>query len=347
MMEADAFACKLEDGLDLLQLLVFGPDICQVTGKHLIDLLSLGRSGEFRPHHGEALGELLAIVATEEEVDGGKQVFFLQCVHDFVGLGLIAGFALPATRFAGLATMATSFAADIGEIGDLLAPVVDDFCQGVLMEVIERKRHRALVVDDEADRTVRTADPASDFAGIGDGGGKANELDVIRAENDRFFPGGASFGVGEVMDLVEDHRFDIVQLPWALEQHITEDFRRHDDDAGVPVFGNVASEEPDLVAVDGPEVAEFLIRECLDRCGVDNAAGAFERVVDAELRDDGFAGAGGGSDHDGIAPQQDGDSFPLECVQREVIHGAELVDGAFDILPGSSGCREHIGVQGG
>ncbi len=230
------------------------------------------------------------------------------------------------------ATSSPGLAADIAEVGHFLAAMIDNLGQLVLVEVIERERDRPVIVDDESDRAMGAADPAGDLRGVGDRCGEADQLDVIRAEDDRFFPGRAALWIGEVMDLVEDHGLDVVQLPRALEEHVPQDLGGHDDDAGVTVLADVTGQEADIVAVDRAEVAELLVRQGLDGRGVDDAAGAAEGIVDAKLGDDRLPGAGRGSDHDRISAQQRADRLPLEGIEREGVERAELVDRVADVL---------------
>ena len=103
---------------------------------------------------------------------------------------------------------------------------------------------------------MRAADPGGDLVGVGDGGGEADELDVIRAEDDRLFPGGAALRIGEIVDLVEDDGVDVVQVPGRLQEHVAQDFGGHDDDAGVAVLGDIAGEQTDLIAVDRAQIAD-------------------------------------------------------------------------------------------
>ncbi len=309
-----------------------------------LDPGELGRGDEVRAHHGQALGVGLAVVAAEEKVDGREQVLGGEGVHDLPRLRLVhlrrpalgeaaaVGASVPASLLAQLAPGA-------GEIPDQGAGVVYRLVELAVNEVVERERDRPLLMGDEADGAVGAGDPGGDLIGVGDSGREANELDVLWAEDDRFFPGGAPLLIRQVVDLIEDDAVDLVQIPGGLEEHVAEDLGGHHDDASVPVLGDVAGEETDLVTVDGPQVAELLVGEGLDRRGVEDAARPLERLVDAELRDDGLAGASGGGDHDRLALEEGADGLALEFVQRERVHGPELLDLGLDrgIEGGSDG----------
>ena len=58
------------------------------------------------------------------------------------------------------------------------------------------------------------------------------ELDVLRAEDDRLFPGRAALRIGQVVDLVEDDAVDVVEIPGGLQQHVAQHLGRHHDDRG-------------------------------------------------------------------------------------------------------------------
>ncbi len=54
------------------------------------------------------------------------------------------------------------------------------------------------------------ADPGGDLVRVVDRRREANELDMIRAEDDRFFPGGATFRIGEIVDLIKNDAVDVI-----------------------------------------------------------------------------------------------------------------------------------------
>ena len=70
-------------------------------------------------------------------------------------------------------------------------------------------------------------------------------------------------------------------------------------------------------AVPGHEVAELLVRERLQRRGVEGLRALLERAFDSVLRDHGLPGAGGRRDEHGLAAVERADRLHLEPVQRE------------------------------
>ena len=232
---------------------------------------------QIRAHHGEALGECLAIVAAEEEVDRRQHVLRGERVDDLARLRFVhlRRAALGASSGeAATCRLAAQLAAGVGEVAHLGPGVVDHQIELAVDEIVERQRHGPLGVGDEADRAVGAADPGRDLVGVGDRRREADELDVLRAEDDRLFPGRAALRIGQIVNLVEDDGVDVVEIPRRLQEHVAQDLGGHDDDAGIPVLGDIAGEESDLVAVDRAQIAIFLVRERLDRRGVDDAAGA-------------------------------------------------------------------------
>jgi len=130
------------------------------------------------------------------KIDRRQHVLRFELLDDLVRLWLQDLGALAPAAAATL--LATLLAADAGEVRDVRAGVVDHRMHLAVVEEVKRQRHRPGGVGDEADRPVGAADPPGDLVGIGDGGGQADELDVLRAEDDRLFPGRAAVGIGVV-----------------------------------------------------------------------------------------------------------------------------------------------------
>ena len=70
----------------------------------------------------------------------------------------------------------------------------------------------------------------------------------------------------DVMDLVENNELDVANQVCAFVKHASEDFRGHDQTAGLWVDLNVPGQDPDSARTEGLlEVPEFLVGERLDR----------------------------------------------------------------------------------
>ena len=87
---------------------------------------------------------------------------------------------------------------------------------------------------------------------------------------------------------------------------------------------------PTSVAVDLPQVAVFLVRERLDRRGVEDPADAAKGVIDAELGDDRLPASGWCGHHHRVAGEQGADRVLLEQVQREGQRDRELIQRLLD-----------------
>ena len=231
------------------------------------------------------------------------------------------------------------------EVADFGPGVIDHQIELAVDEVVERQRHGPLGVGDQADRPVRAADPGRDLVGVVDRRREADELDVIRTEDDRFFPGRAALGIGEIVNLVEDDGIDVVQVPRRLQEHVAQYLGRHDHDAGIPILRDVAGEQADLVAVDRAQIAIFLVGERLDRRRVDDAASPLKRFPDAELGDHGLAGAGWSRDHHGVAGEQRLDGLTLERIERERVVRFKLCDRVVELVEAAG--KRRIGNEGG
>ncbi len=189
VVEADALPGEGRDGLDLLQLPVLGPQPGEVDRHHRLDPDELGRRDQMGTHHGQPLGVGLAVVAAEQEVDGREQVLCSEGVHDLPWLRLVQlrrlALGEAATVGAGVPPgLLAQLAAGAGEVPHQGTSVVHRLVELAVDKVVERKRNRPLLVGDEADGAVGAGDPGGDLIGVGDGGREADELDVLRAEDD-------------------------------------------------------------------------------------------------------------------------------------------------------------------
>ncbi len=332
VVETDPFLGEGGDQANLLEFAILGAQAAEQILDDGVDLLDLLQTNEIRTHHGQPLGKCLAVVAAKQKVDDREHVLGRQRVHDLARLRLVDlgsatfGGATPAS----VSTLATQFSPDRGEVVDLGAVVIDDEVHLIIEEVVERQGHGPLGMGNEPDRAMGAADPGRDLVGVGDGGGEADELDVLRAEDDGLFPGGSPLLIGQVVDLVEDDAVDIVQIPGGLEQHVPQDLGRHDDDAGVAVLGHVAGEQSHLITMELTQVTELLVGQRLDRGRVEDPPGALERLINSEFRHDSFAGTCRSGDHDGIVPEKCPDRLPLELIEGKRVVDRELVDLGFD-----------------
>jgi len=99
--------------------------------------------------------------------------------------------------------------------------------------------------------------------------------------------------------LVEDDIAEHAEVGPFRVDHVSEDFGRHHDDAGVAVDGIVAGEQSDLIcSVQLAKVGELLVREGFERGRVIRLDVALEGQVDGIFRHHGLTGSGrGGHEH--------------------------------------------------
>ena len=69
--------------------------------------------------------------------------------------------------------------------------------------------------------------------------------------------------------------------------------------------------------MDAPQVGELLVRQRLERRGVEGLAALLDRHPDSELADHRLTGPGGSGDEDRLAAEQCLQSFGLESVETE------------------------------
>ena len=104
----------------------------------------------------------------------------------------------------------------------------------------------------------------------------------------------------------------------------------HNENGGVAVHHNVPSQQADLlVAPDLAEIPVLLVRERLDRRGIDGSRVVLARHEDSELANDGLARAGRRSDQDRVAVRERADGVELKVIELVGLLGGELVDEFF------------------
>ncbi len=136
--------------------------------------------------------------------------------------------------------------------------------------------------------------------------------------DDDLLPHGTPVGVLEEVHLVEHDQSEVVQRPRAPVDHVAEDLGRHHDDRCVSVDRVVAGEQSDgVVAVDVDQIAVLLVRQRLDRCGVERAMPGGTCHGDAVFGHHGLAAPGRSSNDDVVAAIERVERIGLEAVDRE------------------------------
>jgi hypothetical protein len=201
------------------------------------------------------------------------------------------------------------------------------------------QRHGPPHLDDDVEgRGPDLRHPRREVVDVRNRGGEADHPDVLRGVDDRLLPDRAALDVVDVVDLVVDHRADVLEASRILEDRVPEHLRGHDQQARARVDGHVAGHDADGVAVDLPEVAELLVAERLDGRRVDDALVPLERVLDGEVRDEGLPRAGGRRDEHGVALQDRADRLHLKGVELEAPEGPRTGALGTGGSVGRSGC---------
>ncbi len=142
-----------------------------------------------------------------------------------------------------------------------------------------------------------------------------------RKVNDHFFPDGPPLPVGQVVNLVHDDEREPAEAiePGGFRvQHVSQDLGGHDDHRCIRVAGCVAGQQTDRVtAVAGHQVGVLLVRQRLDRRGVEAALTAGKGKMGRELADDRLAGAGRCGDQDAVACLEGRAGLDLEGIEAE------------------------------
>ena len=122
------------------------------------------------------------------------------------------------------------------------------------------------------------------------------------------------------MNFVHHHEAETAKGAGSGIQHIAEHLCRHDNDGCLPVDGVVAGKESDVLgSITGDEVGELLVRQCLDRGGVETLAIGGEGHVDRELAHQRLARSCGRGDEHSVAILNCAARIDLELVEGEVV----------------------------
>ncbi len=307
----------------------------------------------------------LAAGPAEDEGDRGQQALGVEAVDDvdpargpdLAGAAVGHGAApAPAEPVAGVAVELAAGEADqlgvdglAGVARAALRPAVavgagEQVVHPVAGHHVLPQRDRPVLGDDHPGAAADGVQPVAELLGVGHGRGERDQGDGLGEVDDDLLPDRAAEAVGEVVDLVHDHVAEAVEGAGARVEHVAEHLGGHHHHRGVAVDAVVAGEQADLggaVALD--QVAVLLVRQRLDRGGVEALPPAPQGQVDGEFADDGLAGSGGSGDQDALARLQGAAGLQLEVVQREVVQLLEAVQGGGLLLGPAAGGREGLG----
>ncbi len=300
------------------------------------DLVGLLRCGQPEVHREALLHRGVAPHPAEDEVDRREERGLVELVDDLEpgrqptarrgttaaapGLPAVAGPG-PVVAAGDLEQAGVHLRLRPGEAG----PVREQVHQPPADHDVLVERHRPLLLDHGRRGAAHRAEPLAELLGVGDGRAQGHHGHRLREMDDDLLPDRPAHPVGQVVHLVHDDEAEAGEGLGAGVQHVAQHLGRHDDDGRLAVDGVVTGEQPDLVGtVAADEVVVLLVRERLDRRGVEALASLGEREVDRELADDRLARARGSGDEDAVAGLDRLAGPHLEVVEREVVERLEV-----------------------
>ena len=126
-------------------------------------------------------------------------------------------------------------------------------------------------------------DPVRELPHVRHGRAEQDEADVLGKHDDHLLPHHPALGVVDVVYLVEHHPLHVPDEIRAAVQHRAQNLRGHDQTRGVRSDADVAGEQTD-VEPGALEVAELLVRDGLDRGGVNRPRAVLSRQRERVLR---------------------------------------------------------------
>ena len=193
------------------------------------------------------------------------------------------------------------------------------------------QRHRTSLGDDDLRAPAHLLQPGAELLRVGDGRGQRDQLHRAVQVDDHLFPHRPAQSIREVVDLVHHHEAEPLEEVGVRIQHVAQHLGGHHDHLGVGPDRGVPGQQAHLLGAQPVhQLTELLIRQRLDRGGVEDLVAAREREVDGELPHHGLAGPGGGGDQHGAAAFESAASLELEVVELEGVavgEGGQLCGG--------------------
>ncbi len=143
--------------------------------------------------------------------------------------------------------------------------------------------------------------------------------------DDHFLPHRAAVGVLQEVHLVEHDDGEVVERRAAGVDHVAQHLGGHHHHRRVAVDRVVAGEQADVLRAEpGDEIVELLVRQRLDRRGVERSLAVGDRGVDGVLGDHGLAAARRRGDEHRLTVVERVEGAQLELVEREAVVGDQL-----------------------
>ena len=295
--------------------------------RDLVDAGALVLVGEVEPGRHAGASGLLALGPAEDEVDRRQQVAVVQLLDRVDPAGRGEGALAAPLRIPVLATVAPEpHRARVEPQCVGVGPTVHDRRQqaelvvGDVVDVVEVvELHRPAILDHGTGGPADGLDPVGELDGVAHRRREAHQLHVVREVDDDLLPHGAPIRVLQVVHLVEHHHGEVVEFTLRVD-HVAQHLGGHHHRRGVAVDRVVTGEQTDAgVTVDLGEVVELLVRERLDRSGVERPPPVAECRRDAVLGDHRLAAPCRRRDDHVLAGVERVDRLDLEAVEREVV----------------------------
>ena len=179
----------------------------------------------------------------------------------------------------------------------------------------------------------------AELVGVVHGGGQADEVDLGRREDQHLLPDTAAVGVLNEVHLIEDDRVQARKEIRARQEHVAQHLGGHHHHGGVGAHRGVTGEKADVfLAVGGDELAVLLVRERLERRGVEGLAARPQGPVDAVGGHERLARPGRGGDQDRVVGVDRRECVALEVVGRK----GKLADEVAFLVRHRDGPREDV-----
>ncbi len=302
-------------------------DVAGPPGGDGLDLLRLGGRGQPQARLQALLDGGVAAGPAEDERDRGEQpgrvepVDDLRAVRRRVALGPVAAAAGAAGGLADLLAPGQPHQFRV----DLTVVIVDEqVVEAAAGQHVLPQRHRPVLVDDDLGAAADLGEPVAELLGVGDRGRQRDHPNGLGEVDDHLFPDRAAGPVGQVVHLVEDDVAEVPERGRAGVEHVPQHLGGHHHDRGAAVDGVVAGEQAHRVAVVAlDEVVVLLVRQRLDRRGVEALAALLERQVDRVLAHDGLARSRRRRHQHPVPAGEGGAGGDLERVEVEAVEVAE------------------------
>ncbi len=273
-----------------------------------------------QPRRDALVDGLIAPRPTEHEHDRGQHLLVGEALHDFAAPRRVqprppAASARERTLVETLGDrVRRRLAALVGERRHQMQLLRGPITDHVQVDELDRPAF----LDDRLGLAADRLHPRRDLFGVRDGRGERDDADLLGEVDDHLLPHRAARRVLQIVDLVQHDGVQAVERGRSRVDHVAEHLGGHHHDRRVAVDHVVAGQQPHAGgAVRAGEVTELLVRERLQRCGVEGLAACGERLGDRVLGDQRLPRAGRRGHEDGAADVERVERPDLERVERK------------------------------